>query len=416
MSKYATRLRLSMEDAEEEFLDTTGEEAPEVEAVVSEELDTETVEATEEAAAEADEAESTVNEGAEKVEELEEAAAGLESIHDLLASAIEKGKIHRDTVTFANIAIESYASRVGYGDELNMSTESFQPRLALEGIKEWVTKAWEAIKKFIKKLWSDIKIFFKSLFNLRKKLELRATRLKNAKATGKAKNDKIEAAGLVRMISINGKLQAPGSGKVHELLEGVKTIIGENSADLKTLHSDWAASNNKKFKKDSDKKYNSFGLVNRFGDNSSFIGNPSFRVVGVTIPYVGQLGVTVTTAGKNYASDDKSIDTFSIGMINEIGGMVLKELKVVDDVNKIADDFDRDCQANISRMEKDTPDSADAKAAMSSYARALRTISLNSAKGASRLTGHAMKVMLAYVKLAEKSLAQYNDKTDYSKN
>ncbi len=426
MSKYASRLRLSLEDAEEEFLDTTGEEAPEVEAVVSEELDIETVEATEEAAAETEEAAAVVEEGAEKVEELEDAAAGLESIHDLLAGAIEKGKIHRDTVTFANIAIESYAARVGYGDELNMSTESFQPRLALEGIKEWVVKAWEALKKFIRKLWSDIKIFFKSLFNFRKKLELRATRLKNAKASGKAKNDKIDAAGLVRMVSIAGRVQAPGgaSDSIKNLLDAAREVFSENEKDFKEIQALAEDNRLSKAAKEADKKFNSFKLVNRYDDKIGLIGDPSFRVVGVQIPYVGYFGTVMTAGGKKYGSDDKSISTYTVREINEVGSMVLSELKNVEAISREADDFDRIVVAMSSKIEKSLEIGKDhqgkkigenAQSVFNGLMRGMRIASLNAAKVSSHMTGHAMKVMMAYIKLAEKSLAQYNDSTNYKK-
>ncbi len=420
MSKYATRLRLSLEDAEEEFLSTTGEETPEVEAVVSEELDTETVEATEEAAAEAGEAEAAVDEGAEKVEELEEAAAGLESIHDLLSSAIAKGKIHRDTVTFANIAIESYASRVGYGDELNMSTESFQPRLALEGIKEWVKAAWEALKKFLNKLWSDVKIFFQSLFNMDKKVLLRAERL--ARVTfeySKPANDKINVGSLYNAVSMNGKPMDPAAG-----FNALKAVVAEagvviyNSCEKAGIFVEFVEAigqgkmlGDKAITAEINKEYNVFKYL-KSTDDKLIIGDVKLVTRQVQIPYVGRLTAFSTESVKTRkrVSDDtdNKISTYSQEEIRNIGKMAIALVKDIDDSKDGIFEFENTVKANLKAVLKDGVELKDeTKATFNANVRAVRIISTTAAKVATKLNSHAARTALAYIQLAEKSAAQY---------
>ena len=137
---------------------------------------------------EADEALDDVEDDSGEVEELSTAIEeaydeidNLEDIHDTMEESVENGEgLDETSAEIADIAVESICNRLGmkYRNVIP-ATESFSSptsrvtatKIAMEGIKDTISKAWGGIKNAFSKLWERTKAFYAKLSQNCSKLE-----------------------------------------------------------------------------------------------------------------------------------------------------------------------------------------------------------------------------------------------------
>lgn len=180
--------------------------------------------------ADANEAEAEVQTNSDAVAELDEVAEGLEAIALSLESAIAEGGLTPQAAQFANMAFESYATRLG--EEVStLSLESFggstsrvkATTVTLESVREVLNKVWEAIKNIVMKVRDAIIGFFKSMFDGVTKLKERAEKVK-AQAegiSGEAKG-KVSLGGLAQKLAVGNavSLKNDSVDKIIPIVEG----------------------------------------------------------------------------------------------------------------------------------------------------------------------------------------------------
>lgn len=187
--------------------------------------------ATEEVA----EAEAEVAADEEVVEQLDEAAATLESIYDSLQDIREEG-LTPQAARFATLAVESVTKNLGIDDPVMPSLESFQGHsrrveattLSVEKLGQKIAEIWAAIMKFLVRIKDSVMNFLRAHLTRLGRVKARAAKLEAvAKAAkGKPKKESVDVTELAPQIVVGDKLPnylVDSLKKVEEVLKGTQT-------------------------------------------------------------------------------------------------------------------------------------------------------------------------------------------------
>jgi len=247
--KFAMELRASLE-SNGDGIDALATDAPvvttdEVVATVADTPDTEVVEvevvalpnevvdevvvdnsdSLEEAIEETAAAETALNDNVEQVEELDEAAAGLESIYIALQEMGQGKKVDSTAIRATNLAIESYAARVGLNDSLNVSVESFNLTASMESIRETLKKMWDAAIKFLIEIKNKVVAFFKRVFTAAGRLEARGKKLSSLNLSGQPTEKSFVVKGLAKRLAIGKSVYTDPEKGLFELIKTVDSCV-----------------------------------------------------------------------------------------------------------------------------------------------------------------------------------------------
>lgn len=118
------------------------------------------------------------------IEEAVEDVGTLEDTADVLEESVDEGGegIDEAGAEIAEIAVESLCRRLGIKKKVMPALEGFKSsnsrvtatRVALEGFKDVIARAWAAIKSAFASLWTKIKAFLDSVLNANTKLKAAA--------------------------------------------------------------------------------------------------------------------------------------------------------------------------------------------------------------------------------------------------
>lgn len=160
-----------------------------------------------------DEAEGEVTDA--KVEEAVDAVEALESMYIALESAKERGGLTSGEAYFLNGHLQYIRKQMGYeAPQLRMesfdapSTKMRATTIAMEGIKEELSRIWEAIKSAIKKSIEWVVNQFNKYFGAAEKLKKRAQALAKAagETSGVVKEKDFENERIYKALMINGQV------------------------------------------------------------------------------------------------------------------------------------------------------------------------------------------------------------------
>ena len=465
MSRFANALKLALESdgAEEAAIDVvpaadteggdgaaTGEELE----VVSQQDDNVVVDnsgSAEEAIAESDTAEAAIDDEEAKSDELEEAAAGLESIYDQLRAAAKKGPLSQDTLKFANIAIESYGNRIGMSEQMTLSTEGRGNTVSLENIKETLANAWAALLKFFNNLWAAILNFIKRLFTASGRLKANAEKLLKVKLTDGAKNGKISLGSTAGKIAVAGKIQDPTKG-TQNLIKFIKSAV---------QYDEKAASQAARFQEGLMKvaangTSATVDMVESWIENDAFVAPAGWHTVGTLETAIQGKGLYWETdelpggvkyrfffyrpaeSGKNgghsFAKSavktiifprvsvekvseklaDAEVNTLSPAEIASTSKAVLGLLRVAEDTKSNLDRNAKEGTARIKKIQATFTAKGDSRLEkIADWAQSKQAVSVykgwETAHGrmTAKLVAHAVKTAAGYLEVAIKSAAQY---------
>lgn len=448
MSRISNKLRLAMEELDqaegagegtgEAAVVDIGEAAPgegadegegagEVSAdeyVVS--GDAESGDDTAEAAvADAGEAEAELDAVEDQTDQLEESAAGLEAIYDMLLDAQQKGGLNRQAAQAVSIAVEAYTKPLGYDDPIMPSLEHFgadtarlkATNLSLEGIKETLAKAWEAVKKFVIKIWDGAVNFIKRLFSAAERLKQRGERLSKIKLVGKAKSANIDAKGLARKLAVGTKVDLnPTSG-----MEAMTKLASNAAGNMKLLSSagfdeiiasasnpaalDPKAPENKGMKKLIDQ----LSGWKKISGSEVYPGNVRIDVRSMTFGAVDRridIPYFTKTENADRVPDKATVPTMSPEAIRAAGAAAVKLYEAVSEAKTQSEALSKGAKGlkNI-RVPDDLKDGQ--RKVFNDSLSLIRAASSTNATLSSKICAHCIKTGLTYLQLAERSAAQY---------
>lgn len=460
MSRFTSKLRFSLEEMSEELenndaasddtiVDVGGDDEPlvddvqaddavaddaaddvvdeqELPAVVSaDDVIVDTTDSVENAIAEADDAEEAVDENIEQSEELEEAAEGLESIRDLMIEAQQRGGLSLQAARMANIAVESYAARIGIQSAIMPSMESFggsstrlrATNLSVESIGDWIKKAWETLKAIVVKIATNIYNYFEKLFNASKALERRAEKLKNFKASGKPKEATIKSKGLAKKIAIGTKADMSPSTGIALFSKTALGYVGDANSASDSLGQCIEAL----------KSYMSGGSIDglnqavdaatksiKDGPQHQFVlpGNVKPTPVEIKWDKLGiRLGYTKLERTENYSkvSDEASVPTMSVESINLVGREISVIGKAIDSALVFSNKYKKTSEklkAIKTLSEREIPESENGR--VNEVFSLIRFMSTVYARETAKICSHLTSTAFAYVQLAERSALQYS--------
>lgn len=202
-----------------------------------------------ETAAAAEAGASQVAEQSGEVEELqaavEDAVDGAETlgqVEEVLEKTSESGDgVDETAAQVAEIAVESIKNRLGIiGGKAFPAMESFgskntrlsATKLALENVRETITRIWEAIKQAVIRMWEKIKSFFlgiaKNTAALTKHLEGLLDRAKKLPDDAKPEKEKLGSTSLAKAFSVKKKADV----KTADILIGNAKLLLIAAADL----------------------------------------------------------------------------------------------------------------------------------------------------------------------------------------
>ena len=393
-----------------------------------------TTDSMEEAIAEQNEAEAEVAENVEQTEELEEAAEGLESIYNELKQIRKTGKTDRTTLRMANIAVESYTSRLGLNHSSVVSVESFNSQLSMEAIGETLKKIWDNIVKFLVRVKDAVWNFLKRIFTAAGRLKARAERLANIKLAGDAKNKTIKVKGLAKRVAVGSKVETNPKTGLEKLCELVYNSVhwdeevGKRTTLLRKLIKDRVergldfeitlgdAKRLDLTDLGAPKGFSSLGTGDKWGFESPVMpGNVKF-VGSVPMSSDGKIelnGRTFFFGAKISAeqvkadvSEDKEIPTLDVAAIREVGKAALDVVKAAAYAEKAADDS-RKAAKNLTGWFKAGGVTHELRKQQMVYFSAYRRMDSIPGQLASKICAHAIRTAGAYVQIAEASAAQY---------
>jgi hypothetical protein len=279
------------------------------------------------------------------IEEAVEDAETLEDTADVLEESVAEGGegVDEAGAEIAEIAVESLCRRLGIKKKVMPALEGFKSansrvvstRIALEGFKDVIGRAWAAIKSAFATLWTKITAFLDSVLNANTKLKAAAEAAKKQVEgiKGKTAPAEFENGAVATAFGFEGKASAESTLKVlnksseifgdlagaGESFEAAMKTIGE----LVTTFGTVAASQNQsldvneKLQAELTKAVNE--IVNAFKGNAVVVdGAYTFGpfVGGKTIVMTlkadgGKVGASFTEGQVGKASEDKKVATLS---------------------------------------------------------------------------------------------------------
>lgn len=415
-------------DAAEAAEAASAEDVIEVPAVVSaDEVVVDNSDSLDEAVEEVAEAEVAVDEEQQKVDELEEAAAGLESIQNLLREAQQTGGLTKQAATMATIAVESYTSRLGLEEPIMASLESFggsstrlaATKLSMEAIGEKLRTIWAAIIKFLINIKNKVWEFIKRLFVATERLKARGEKLAKIELQGSAKSNEIELKGYAKKVAVGTTVQLDARKGLADLIatvEGAAVLDAEQAKQvdiLKSMADQLAAGTLKadqiddKFLKLSAPK----GFTDRQGQLFTAVlpGNVQYAVAKKKI---GKFEFAYVVKKNNEAnvSEEAKIKTMSLDQIRATGAEAIKLYEAVGKLQKQAANAASAIKSLQPVKAKEGLDQASVEA-LNQVTQAFRQASANHGQLSAKVGAHAVSVAFTYLKIAEKSAGQYTGKS-----
>ena len=101
---------------------------------------------------------------------IDEASQGAQELQ-AIAECLKDENVSSSAAKIASISTEAIYKRLGIVKKRSPSLESFECKIALEGIVKTAKEIWDKIVAAIKKTWEKITDFFKNLFNQNKQIE-----------------------------------------------------------------------------------------------------------------------------------------------------------------------------------------------------------------------------------------------------
>lgn len=416
-------------DADGTVVTVTPEEGEEVTVVIdADEVIVDNSDSLEEAIADTAAEEDELDDEAAKVEVLQDAAQGLESILNVLSDAQQRGGLTRETAQMAHLALESIAKEWGgTSGDLMYSVESFggsstrldATRLSMESIKEQLMKVWRAIKNALIAMKDKVVAFLKTIFVASERMLARAKKLETANLQGSPKNTKIAIKGYAKKIAVGTSIQldpAKGLAVLKEAVDGAliteKAIAGSLGAVASTVAQ--LADGRLKaedIKADTLALPKPAGFIERGGQlfTPNLPGNKQFAVASKKVGKFSVLWIATKDNPANI-SEDAEIPTFSAERIRATGKAVAALHTSVIAANSSAKAAADSAKQLKDIMPKEGIDDATKTALremMSFYRGRAAVLGALTAK----VAAHAVSVASVYLKLAEKSAAQYQGKS-----
>lgn len=405
-------------DAASDAADAAGEAAEAVaEAVEAAEDDNEALSQMDSAEAAADAADADV-------EELEGAAAGLESIYDYLADATQNGGLNRQAAQAVTLAAEAYAERIGLPSTGIASLESFggdsskvrATTMSMESIGEQLKAIWKKIWDFLVKVKDAVWNFIKRLFSASERLKKAGDDLTKLNLTGEPKNKSIKLKGYARKIAVGTRVDTnpeKGLGELTALVKTASKIDTDNEARTdKMVAVVQEVAGGKPF---NAALIPAFAMPSGFSKENGLYVTPlmpgNVRFALKTREFLdGKIVVgtinKLTVAAK--VSEDAEIPTLSPAAI-KAAGTAASALQTVVSQAQIQAKRNSDSlkKKNVKLPENMRPnDASTAKALLGAY----RFAEAAAGQMTAKVCAAAVNAAFAYVKIAQKSAAEYGGK------
>lgn len=379
-----------------------------------------TSDSAEDAVAEAAAAEDDVQDTVEQTEELEEAAAGLESIYNMLAAAQQKGGLTPQAAKAATIAVESYTRRVGIDTPVMMGLESFgrdssrmrATSLSMEAIKDQLKTIWKAIWNFLVNLKNKIWNFIKRLFSATERLSQRADKLLALKLSGTASNtEPLKIKGYAKKVAIGTSIQLDPSKGFAELIK-LASEAGSYQATIsantkKALDAISAGTDVNSVTVEAIPMPKSFTVEGDTAKTVTLPGNVHFEATKKQ--YLGgKLSVWRYKKVQEEAkiSEEAKIPVLSADGIAKVANAAKALLKAVDEAQKASEEGFKQAKANSQKSAANAKTDDAAKADVAAMY-AIRDCEAQGAKLNALICSAAVQAGLVYLKIAEMSAARF---------
>lgn len=416
-------------DADGTVVTVTPEEGEEVTVVIdADEVIVDNSDSLEEAIADTAAEEDELDDEAAKVEVLQDAAQGLESILNVLSDAQQRGGLTRETAQMAHLALESIAKEWGgTSGDLMYSVESFggsstrldATRLSMESIKEQLQKVWRAIKNALIAMKDKVIAFFKSIFVASERMLARAKKLETVNLQGSPKNTKIAIKGYAKKIADGTTIRldpVKGLAVLKEAVDGaviVEKNVAASLGGVEAAIAQLAAGSLKadQVKPDSLNLPKPAGFVERGGQlfTPNMPGNKQFAVVSKKIGNFSIFWIATKDNPVNI-SEDAEIPTFSVERIRATGKAVADLHASITAANNSAKAAADSAKKMKDLMPKEGLDDA-SKTALRELMSVYRSRAAMLGSLTAKVASHAVTVASVYLKLAEKSAAQWQGKS-----
>ena len=192
----------------------------------------------------AQQVEAEVAENEQALAEAQEVATGLEAIANDLDAFAKDGGLDSKGAVMMRRAVNAYTAQLGFKTPPVASVESFGGATSrvtatvasMEGIKEIIANVWKWIKDQIQKLRNTMKDYWLKNYAVAPRLSKRAQALKARaqKATGSAKESKIEISGVLAAINIGGTVPSDIPGSYGKVKAEAERIFSTTSKDTLT--------------------------------------------------------------------------------------------------------------------------------------------------------------------------------------
>ena len=382
----------------------------------------------EEAVSDANAAEAEADSTADQKDELAEAAAGLESIYEMMAAAQQNGGLTRQNAHLATIAVESYTARCGETEPVMASLENFggdstrlrATSISLESIGETIQKYWKVVWAFVVKLKDQIWNFIKRLFSASERLAQRGARLAKLQLSGAANTPKIELKGYAKKIAVGTKVVLdPKRGMVDcmMLVNGVTGVAPDFEQKAAAMYNHVHNVAAGKAKAGDDDFAVEFALPKGFkmeGDkmvSAVMPGNFKFEAQQLVLRG-GKIKLwNRVTKVKQEAniSEEAKIDVMSPDQIKETGDCAVELMKQVTAARNATASAMQKSKSLKAPAVADGITDEDAKAAKELLT-AFRTAEIQQANLTGKVCAAAVNAALTYLKVAEMSAKAYGAK------
>lgn len=381
-------------------------------------------------------AEAVVEAVSHDISEMQDVAAGLESLTADISATMENGGLEPQAAVFMQHGLDAQLSRLGASAEgLTPAMESFggattreeATQVSMEGIGDTLKKIWNAIKAAVQKSMKAIADFFSKLFGgIEKVITKLEEVVKDAKKLDKQelKKDaelKVPAAETLRFGGkVDGKSIAKG---VDALAKNVDTVTGDYTKQISKQMAKMMDVIDELNNLDNDEKMDEVldGLVNGQDFDSAKITSEKDLMSGdkVVVAEVetkgklligGGLGIKVSESARALDSKDTTVAPLTGSEVAAIAGTVLGALKKIKDgekaINKIADGRDKATKA----LEKAVKSGNESVWGSVKARVMLRAVEHEFGKPVRQISSHTFSVARAVISLAERNAGLYKDK------